>query len=346
MKSWDLISQLAVAEPFSDIQQSFIRLPDEWCRLCDDLNPYESELPGHWECQLTAFQKLLFLRYLTPSKIVRMVRSFVTRQLGATFIQPPPFDLSQSFQDSDCASPLIFLLTAGADPMACLLRFAEEQRIDSASLHIVSLGQGQGVSAEKKILQAVVTGEWVILQNCHLAASWMPSLERICKALHPDSVHSQFRLWLTSYPWESFPVSILQSGVKITNEPPFGLKNNLLRTFQPDPLEDWIQSQAPESLPDTKRLVLRKLSFSLCFFHALVQERRSYGSIGWNIPYAFDDSDLQISLKQIRIFVNDYAHVPYEALQYLVGECHYGGRVTDDWVLISILLLPCFSFIN
>ena len=293
------------------------------------MNPFESALPDQWDAKWTPFQKLLFLRYLAPSKIVRMVRSFVAQQLGASFIQPPPFDLDKSFHDSECITPLIFLLTAGADPMACLLRFAEERRMDGGSMHIVSLGQGQGVTAEEKIREAVVSGDWVVLQNCHLAASWMPSLERICKSLHPDSVHAGFRLWLTSYPWVAFPVFILQNGVKITNEPPVGLKNNLLRTFQPDPLDDCIQS-----LPEAKRLTLRKLSFSLCFFHALVQERRTYGSIGWNIPYAFDDSDLQISLKQIRIFVNDYADVPYQALQYLVGECHYGGRVTDDWVRI------------
>lgn len=329
MKSWDVICQLGTEGPFTDIQQSFIRFPEEWSRVSDDLNPFESSLPDRWNVNWTPFQKLLFLRYLAPSKIVRMVRSFVAQQLGANFIQPPPFDLEKSFQDSECVTPLIFLLTAGADPMACLLRFAEEHDIGAGSLHIVSLGQGQGVTAEEKIRQAVVTGDWVILQNCHLAASWMPSLERICKSLQPDNVHASFRLWLTSYPWQGFPVYILQNAVKITNEPPVGLKNNLLRTFQPDPLDDWIQL-----LDQPKRLTLRKLSFSLCFFHALVQERRTYGSIGWNIPYAFDDSDLQISLKQIRIFINDYANVPYQALQYLIGECHYGGRVTDDWVFI------------
>lgn len=156
----------------------------------------------------------------------------------------------------------------------------------------------------------------------------MNALENICQKLSADSIHPDFRLWLTSYPWNQFPVSILQNGVKITNEPPVGLKENLLRTFSPDPLDDLVQLG---EVSEAKMLTLRKLSYSLCFFHALVQERRTYGAIGWNIPYAFDDSDLQISLKQIRIFVLDYEQVPYQALQYLVGECHYGGRVTDDW---------------
>ena len=79
-------------------------------------------------------------------------------------------------------------------------------------------------------------------QNCHLAASWMLSMEEIVKSMaeDPESVHHDFRLYLSSMPAKSFPVSVLQNSVKVTNEPPKGLRANMKRAFA-ELTPEWFQ---------------------------------------------------------------------------------------------------------
>ena len=161
------------------------------------------------------FERLILMRCLRPDKVIGEVQRFISSKMGQRFIEPPPQNLRACYDDSNCAAPLLFVLTPGADPISELMKLATELGM-ADKLFAVSLGQGQGPIAEAAISEAVDKGSWVCLQNCHLAESWLGSLDRICEEISPDRTHPQFRLWLTSMPSQKFPASILQSGVKMT----------------------------------------------------------------------------------------------------------------------------------
>ena len=319
-RMWSEITSLSRLPAFKGFDRDFPNLVDAWRDYYDAISPQDLPLPGKWNDQLNSFQKLAALRCLRVDKVPDAIMTYVIEKQGSKYVEPPPFHLPSCYEDSTCTTPLIFVLSKGSDPTKAFMTFAQELKFDK-KLSSLSLGQGQGTKAKVMIENGAKAGFWVFLQNCHLYISWMTELERICEELTPETTHKDFRLWLTSMPSEKFPVSILQNGVKMINEPPAGLKSNLRSAF--------FKLDDARLHATTKAPVWRKLLFGMRFFHAVAQERRKFGPLGWNRPYEFNDTDVDISQGQLELFLDAYDNVPYRVIQFLTSFINYGGRVTD-----------------
>jgi dynein heavy chain len=137
---------------FKNIVRSFEDLSDKvtWKAIMSSDEPHMIPMPPIYEDRLTQFQKMMLLKILRPGKMIFAIKNFVKSELGAKFIESPPFDLEGCLADSSNVTPIIFVLSPGADPIAYLNALATRKGM-AERLHSISLGQGQGVKAEKLI---------------------------------------------------------------------------------------------------------------------------------------------------------------------------------------------------
>merc|ERR1711988_1126932 len=189
----------------------------------------------------------------------------------------------------------------------------------------LALGQNMESKAEALIEMGYAKGHWVLLQNCHLLVRWLKDLEKNLQSR--KTAHKDFRLWLTTEPTDRFPLGILQRSLKVVTEPPNGLKLNMRANFAK--LDQGIMEDCPHES-------YRPLVYVLAYLHAVVQERRKYGKIGWNVSYDFNESDFRVSMMLIETYLtksyeNGDENMPWETLRYLVGQVMYGGRIVDDF---------------
>jgi len=321
--AWDNIAEMENKLPnMRNISSSFEQNTGDWKKWYQSSEPESAPLPGEWENKCNELQRLVLIRFLRPDRVVFGVSAFVANNLGPKFVEPPPFDLDAVYTDSTPTAPLIFVLSPGVDPVVMLKTKAEMRGIGDKFFSL-SLGQGQGPIANRMLDDGMKDGHWVFLANCHLCISYMAELEKRVAELAHKKPNPDFRMWLSSAPTPQFPMSILQSGLKMTTEPPRGLKPNLTRLFN-----KFTESQFERCAKPAK---YKKMAFELCYFHSTLLERRKFKNLGWNIPYDFNDSDFDICEDVLVLYIDNYEVTPWEAIRYLIGEANYGGRVTDPW---------------
>ncbi|XP_053509735.1 dynein axonemal heavy chain 10 isoform X2 [Ictalurus furcatus] len=326
-QGWEDIVRLTELFPneFGSLIGDMEKIPTEWKDWYDLDAPEQAPFPMKYAESLTAFQKLLLLRCFRVDRVYRAVSDYITITMGEAYVQPPVISFEAILEQSTPNSPIVFILSPGCEPASDLTKLAERSGFGTNRLKFLAMGQGQEKVALQLLDTAVSRGQWLMLQNCHLLVKWLKELEKALERItkpHPD-----FRLWLTTDPIKDFPIGILQKSLKVVTEPPNGLKLNMRATYFKIPLETLMSCPHP---------AFRSLVYVLTFFHAVVQERRKYGKIGWNVPYDFNESDFQVCLEILNTYLTK-AHtqgdtaIPWGSLKYLIGEVMYGGRAIDSF---------------
>ena len=276
---WGGIKSLSLMIEFNSLDRDIEASPKRWKKFVECECPEKEKFPGEWKNK-TALQKLCMMRALRPDRMLYAMRLFIEEKLGRKYVENRVIEFSQSFEETTPSTPVFFILSPGVDPLKEVealgthLGYTTKKR----NFHNISLGQGQEEVAENALEIASNQGHWVILQNVHLVSKWLPSLEKKIEK-HGESGHSNFRIFISAEPAGDpsshiIPQGILESAIKITNEPPTGMQANLhkaLDNFNQDTLEMC-----------TKETEFKAILFALCYFHAVVSERRKFGAQGWN----------------------------------------------------------------
>jgi dynein heavy chain len=311
---------------FSNLPNDMAANEAMWRRWYDDPEPESMNIPDYEQRiveypKIGPFFRLLLVRAFRMDRCMLMCKWFVrnTEEMGPYYVEPVTDTIESIYDEMVSHTPVIFLLSIGADPTEAIESLARKRKLPSPA--VISMGEGQEAVALKAMNAGAANGTWVLLQNCELGLELMATMEEYLEKLR-EGQDPNFRLFITALPDASFPLGLLQMSTKVTNEPPAGLKAGILKSYTVIVDQDRLERV------DQGAAQWRQLLFALCFLHSTVQERRKFGSLGWGIPYEYNNGDLTACI----LFLEKHLYngsISWPTLQYMVCEAQYGGKITD-----------------
>ena len=329
-EAWlNVVEVSAKCQFYRDLADNLTRNESAWRSFYEDNAPDRAAVPDYataidGDRRLGPFHRLLIVRTLRVDRATIAIKDFIkaTEKIGPKYVAPVTDTLESIYDEMVPHIPVIFLLSAGADPTDSVMQLCRKRKC--VMIATISMGEGQEIPAMVAIRKAAKQGGWVLLQNCELGLGLMEQMEDIMVAYREgpqEDFSKDFRLFITAAPDVNFPLGLLQMGTKVTNEPPSGMRAGLMRSYQTTVDQDRMERVDGD--------MWKRLLFIMCFLHSCVQERRKFGPLGWCIPYEYNLGDIEASL----LFLEKHLYggvVSWSTVQYMISEIQYGGKITDD----------------
>lgn len=295
---------------------------------------------AHPECErnfptgflLKPSQKVMVVKIFREERLLSALESFACQTLGLNNLNEVVNSVSAVYSiESSPETPILFVTSVGSDPSKDIEDFAYSS-VGRDKFVQISMGGGQNEIALKSLETCSSEGNWLCLKNLHLVPNFLTDLE---KTLNNLELAKGFKLFLTTEEHPRFPVVLLESCFKVSYEAPPGIRMNVERvytTISPSSLKQ----MSPEE---------GRLTFMLAYFHALLQERRSYIPQGWSKFYEFSLSDFKSGHLILETIMQDRKVVDWPGLYGLFENAIYGGRI-DRLVDLDVLRAYLHSIFN
>jgi len=197
---------------FKDLPEKIGRLEKEWKKFLDENEPENTDIPDLQD-RITAdkdlgnFFHMCLIRSVREDRTVLACNQYIKKTLGEYFTQPVTDQIVEIWEESLPNKPVLYLLSAGADPTNNIDEFAKKKK--QFPTNKVSMGEEQEKPAEHAIVNAGFRdGRWLILNNCHLSLEFMGKMEEVLNPKNKE-VHEDFRLWITCQADPTFPLGLL-----------------------------------------------------------------------------------------------------------------------------------------
>ncbi|XP_055373642.1 dynein beta chain, ciliary isoform X2 [Condylostylus longicornis] len=370
-ESWGGIRYLALIENFYGLDKDIENYTNRWKKFIISEMPEREIFPGEWKLR-TPLQKLCIIRAVRPDRMIYAMRLFIEQTMGKCYTEEKVIPFNEIFKEITSSVPVFFILSPGIDPIRDVEILGKQlgYTIDNGKLHNISLGQGQEYVAEKSIETSIKYGHWVILQNVHLVAKWLPRLEKLIERTTSAATSTSNKILSTYTKLKQNTTNSITIPQNSTIETENQLKYNnhychpefrLYISAEPAPDPEChvipqgilecsmkIVNEPPTGMAAnlhkawnnfsqetletcTQEVEFKSILFTLCYFHSVLIERRKFGAQGWNKNYPFNIGDLTISANVLYNYLEGSNRTPWEDLRYLFGEIMYGGHITDDW---------------
>ena len=117
--AWDIAYclEVNVPEQFGGLCEKVKRNLDAWEHyVIHEEELYLENMPCGYSQSLGSFEKLLILKIFKAEKLMFAFQKYVEVELGKLYAESPIATMDALFGDSDKKTPIIFVLSQGADP--------------------------------------------------------------------------------------------------------------------------------------------------------------------------------------------------------------------------------------